>query len=97
VDVEGLEAVRVVRRRKDDLRRTRVSDSTTPKPSSPGIWTSRKTRSGSRSSIRRTASTPFFASPTTSTSWELSEVPSRSRSRASFSSSTMIVRIMRCR
>src|SRR5207253_8700668 len=40
----------------------------TPKPSRPGICTSRKTRSGACSLIKLTASTPFLPCATTCTS-----------------------------
>src|SRR5262249_13217957 len=64
----------------------------TSNPSMPGICTSRKTRSGRCSSINRTASTPSCASPTSSTP-PTRERNARSRSRASFSSSTTSVRM----
>src|SRR4051812_38812901 len=58
----------------------------------PGIWTSRKTRSGRSRSMLRTASGPSLHSATTSMSG-CSESIMRTRSRPSSSSSTIIVRI----
>src|SRR2546426_7438579 len=64
----------------------------TSKPSIPGIWTSRKTRSGRSFSIIARASTPSRAWPISSTLSTFARNPAR-RSRASFSSSTTSVRI----
>src|SRR5262245_56645035 len=64
----------------------------TSKPFMPGICTSRKTRPGRRSWIICTASTPFDASPMSSTPSTRARKP-ESRSRDSFSSSTTSVRM----
>src|SRR5262245_3032904 len=64
----------------------------TSKPFMPGICTSRKTRSGRRSWIICTASTPLDASPMTSTPPTRARKPD-SRSRDSFSSSTTSARM----
>src|SRR5437660_694162 len=60
----------------------------TPKPSNPGICTSRKTRSGLCSRMRLIASSPFLPCATTSTS-PTSWSKNASSSRANCSSSTI--------
>src|SRR6266498_1749376 len=66
--------------------------SITPKPSTPGICTSRKTMSGRSSWMSVTAATPFFASRTRPTSRSRASMSVR-RLRAGASSSTTRTRI----
>src|SRR5262245_8351955 len=66
----------------------------TSKPSSFGMWTSRKTRSGDWDRIASTVSTPSRASPTISMSCSAPR-SDRIRSRASGSSSAISARIVR--
>ena len=68
----------------------------TPNPSSPGICTSRNTRSGECSLIKATASTPFLPCPITLISGKPFK-RNASSSRAGFSSSTMMVFIVMLR
>src|SRR5262245_43102770 len=70
---------------------SRPTSSSTSKPSSFGICTSRKSRSGCSSDTTLTASKPFAHSATMSTSW-IGVRYSRSTARASASSSTMATR-----
>src|SRR5512146_2242625 len=67
--------------------------SSTPKPSTPGIWMSRNTTSGRERLIAAMASRPVLASPTTSTS-SAAERRRRSLERAGASSSTMSARML---
>src|SRR6185369_7355529 len=73
--------------------RSSCSASSTPNPSSAGICTSRKIRSGDKARIDATASAPLSHSPTISTSGSTAR-HRLSRSRASCTSSIISVRII---
>src|ERR1041385_7098574 len=70
-----------------------LSASNTPKPSSAGICTSRKIRSGDKARMDSTAFVPLSHSPTISTSGSAARQRLR-RSRASCTSSIISVRII---
>src|SRR3954453_7424465 len=74
--------------------RSPFNASITPKPSSAGICTSRKIRSGDKARIFETASVPLSHSPTICTSGSPARQRLR-RSRASCTSSIISVRIIR--
>src|ERR1051325_8696099 len=74
--------------------RSPFSASSTPKPSSAGICTSRKIRSGDKARIDSTALVPLSHSPTISTSGSAAR-HRLSRSRARCTSSIISVRIIR--